>query len=58
MENHKDSNKRDKNGVKYDEYNTVNFENRIRKEEENPERNTYNGYKIPNEIKDKVTIWE
>ena len=22
------------------------------------ERNTYNGYKIPNEIKDKVTIWE
>lgn len=58
MENHKDSNKRDKNGVKYDEYNTVNFENRIRKEEENPERNTYNGYKIPNEIKDKVTIWK
>lgn len=38
--------------------NTVNFENRIRKEEENPERNTYNGYKIPNEIKDQVTIWE
>ena len=43
------SSEKDKNGVQYDEYKAVQFENYIRKEEKRPMRTTYGEHLLPNE---------
>ena len=43
------SSKKDENGVQYDEYKAVQFENLIRKEENRPLRTTYGEHPLPNE---------
>lgn len=48
--------KTDSKGIRISEYETVNFENLIRKEEDRPLRTSYK-YKIPDELWEKVTIW-
>lgn len=53
---YKNKQETDKRGIKFTEYETVNFENLIRKEEGNPLRTKYT-FEIPSDIWGKVTIW-
>ena len=39
------------------EFNAVNFENFIRKEEGRPQRKTYGGIPIPQLLKDYMPLW-
>ena len=43
------SSEKDANGIEYDEYRAVQFENLIRKEEKRPMRTTYGKYPVPKE---------